>query len=64
MTASPVFMIRPGDFKYIHCDDDPPQLHNLANDPAELVNLAEDPAHETLAARYALKWQSAGTVPR
>ena len=63
MTASPVFMIRRGDFKYIHCDDDPLQLHNLANDPAELVNLAEDPAHETLAARYALevaeRWDSA-----
>jgi len=63
MTASPVFMIRRGDFKYIHCDDDPPQLYNLANDPAELVNLADDPAHEKLTSRYALevaeRWDSA-----
>jgi choline-sulfatase len=63
MTASPVFMIRRGDFKYIHCDDDPPQLYNLANDPAELVNLADNPAHEKLTSRYALevaeRWDSA-----
>ena len=39
MTASPVFMIRRGDYKYIHCDLDAPMLFDIANDPDELHNL-------------------------
>ena len=65
MTASPVFMIRRGNFKYIHCDDDPAQLYDLEQDPAELVNLADDPAHaalaEACATEVAARWDS-GTI--
>ena len=47
----PVFMIRRGKFKYIHCEVDPPQLYDLEADPGELINLVDDPAYaETLAA--------------
>ena len=53
MTGHPVFMIRRGDYKYIHCDSDPTQLFNIATDPAEMTNLADDPAHQTIAADFA-----------
>ena len=63
MTASPVFMIRRGDFKYVHCDDDPAQLYNVTQDPRELTNLAGDPAHAEVAAGFAAevgrRWDSA-----
>jgi len=63
MTASPVFMIRRGDFKYVHCDDDPPQLYNIATDPRELDNLAGDRSHAGIAAEFAAevarRWDSA-----
>lgn len=38
--AAPVVMIRRGDWKYIECDLDPPQLFNLKDDPNEMNNLA------------------------
>jgi len=53
MTASPVVMIRRGAFKYVHCDDDPPQLYNLDEDPDEMVNLAGDAGHADIAAAFA-----------
>jgi choline-sulfatase len=62
MTGHPVFMIRRGAYKYIHCDGDPAQLYNIANDPAELTNLADDPAHQSIAASFAIevteRWNS------
>ncbi|KAH7183941.1 alkaline-phosphatase-like protein [Fusarium oxysporum] len=39
-TISPMMMIRRGDWKYITCPADDPQLYNLARDPKELDNLA------------------------
>ena len=45
MTSHPMFMIRRGAHKYIHCDTDPPLLYNLADDPEEEVNLVHDPDH-------------------
>ena len=45
-TVSPLMMIRRGDWKYITCPSDPPQLFNLKQDPFEVTNLAtsQDPA--------------------
>lgn len=43
--VAPIFMIRDGVHKYVHCDADPPQLFDLSNDPLELTNLAAEPAH-------------------
>ncbi|MCP3976050.1 MAG: choline-sulfatase [bacterium] len=62
MTSYPIFMIRRGAMKYIHCDTDPPLLYDLATDPDETVNLAEDTAHATTAADFAAevaaRWDS------
>ena len=63
MTAMPVFMIRRGVWKYVHCDDDPPQLYNLDEDPCERTNLAADPGCAGIAAGFAAevasRWDSA-----
>ena len=60
--SHPLFMIRRGRFKYIHCDVDPPQLYDLEADPAELINLVVDPEHADIAAAFAAevsgRWQS------
>lgn len=48
-TIAPLMMIRRGDWKYVTCPADPPQLFNLANDPKELVNLATSADPETKA---------------
>ncbi|NOD32707.1 choline-sulfatase [Ruegeria atlantica] len=62
MTPWPVFMIRRGTLKYIHCDVDPPQLYDLSRDPDERVNLADDPAYSDAAAAFACevaeRWDS------
>jgi choline-sulfatase len=60
--SHPVFMIRRGRWKYIHCEVDPPQLFDLETDPQELANLAGDPAHAEIAAAFAAevagRWDS------
>ena len=53
MTGDPVYMIRRGAYKYIHCDSDVPLLFDIENDPGEHHNLAQDPAYQELAARFA-----------
>jgi hypothetical protein len=45
-TIAPMMMIRRGQWKYIVCPADAPQLYNLAKDPAEIVNLARVPKNE------------------
>lgn len=62
MTPYPVFMIRRGALKYIHCAPDPAQLYNVFMDPLEKVNLANDPeyadASAAFAAEVAARWDS------
>jgi choline-sulfatase len=62
MTPYPVFMIRRGPLKYIHCDPDPPQLYDLSSDPLEKKNLATEPAYHNTAAAFAAevaeRWDS------
>jgi choline-sulfatase len=42
-TVAPMYMLRRGPWKFIHCPTDPDQLFNLKDDPLELNNLA--PSH-------------------
>jgi choline-sulfatase len=62
MTSHPMFMIRRGPFKYIHCDSDPPLLFNVGSDPLERTNLADDPDDADTATAFATevtkRWDS------
>lgn len=62
MTSYPIFMIRRGSYKYIHCETDPAMLFDVAVDPAEADNLAADPAFSDVAAEFAAevaaRWDS------
>ena len=62
MTSHPMFMIRRGRYKYIHCDTDPALLYDIDADPQERTNLADDPAHADVvadfAAEVAQRWDS------
>ncbi|HXV26119.1 MAG TPA: choline-sulfatase [Alphaproteobacteria bacterium] len=42
-TASPIFMIRRANTKFIYSEADPPLLYDLADDPHEVRNRAADP---------------------
>ena len=63
MTSAPMFMIRRGTLKYIHCDTDPAQLYDIDTDPLERRNLAGDPAYREQVAAFAqevaTRWNSA-----
>lgn len=63
MAEYPVFMIRRGSLKYIHCDIDPPQLFDLARDSGERVNVAKDPDYANAARAFedevSARWDSA-----
>ncbi|MGN6548620.1 MAG: choline-sulfatase [Pararhizobium sp.] len=49
---APLVAIREGQYKFIHCEVDPPQLFDLESDPSERTNLASDPAHAGLVADF------------
>lgn len=63
MTGNPVFMIRRGNFKYLHCEGDLPLLYDIKADPFELTNLANDAAYHDMATAFAgeveARWNSA-----
>ena len=58
MTPYPVFMIRHKQYKYIHCDPDPPQLYDVVADPLEKINLATDPKHQATKDAFASEVQN------
>ena len=51
-SIAPLVGMRDGDFKFIHCPADPPQLFDLASDPDEMKNLADDPAYADKMAHF------------
>ena len=53
MTSHPMFMIRRGRHKYIHCETDPPLLYDVEADPLERTNLADDADYAALADDFA-----------
>ncbi|MEM7342840.1 MAG: choline-sulfatase [Chloroflexota bacterium] len=57
MTPYPVYMIRRGQYKYIHCESDSPLLFDLKSDPDELTNRADDPTLSDLVAAFAAEVQ-------
>ncbi len=60
---APLVGLVQGDWKYIHCELDPPLLFNLREDPNEMVNLAEDPTLQTVADGFAKEVQSYWDMP-
>jgi choline-sulfatase len=51
-SQAPLVCIREGDWKFSHCELDPPMLFNLKDDPQELNNLATEPANAALVATW------------
>jgi len=68
MTSEPIFMIRRGRYKYIHCSTDPAQLYDVEADPLERNNLADDPEFADLATGFAeeveRRWDAAAIKAR
>jgi choline-sulfatase len=68
-TPAPLFMVRKGQYKYVHCELDPPQLFDLSQDPLERRSLLDQPGaseearnaqlvaelHQLVQARWDLK---------
>ena len=52
MTPYPVFMIRRGRYKYIHCDADPALLFDLETDADEVKNLAKEESLSDLVREF------------
>jgi len=63
-SIAPMVAIVEGDYKYIHCELDPPQLFNLAQDSHELHNLAEDTAYADILTSFVTKRQQRWDMAR
>lgn len=50
--VAPLYMLRRGNWKFIHTPADPDQLFDLSADPDERVNLAEDTRHRAQAQAF------------
>jgi choline-sulfatase len=50
--ATGAFMLRQGDWKYVHYVGMPPELFDLASDPEEMVDLGQDPAQSDRIAAF------------
>jgi choline-sulfatase len=61
---APLYMLRRGNWKFIHTPADPDQLFDLASDPDERANLAEDPAHRMQAQSLRHEVEEAFDIPR
>jgi len=51
--SHPILMIRRDNYKYIHCDVDPPQLYDVIADPLEQDNLTHSADHQSAANNFA-----------
>ena len=58
---APMYMLRRGQWKFIHTPSDPDQLFNLGDDPDELVNLA---ASQPLAKQFRAEVEAKFDIPR
>ena len=57
-SISGAFMLRDGEYKYIHYVDCEPELYNLERDPEELNNLAGKTDYQKILTYYAEKLYS------
>ena len=57
-SISGAFMLRDGEYKYIHYVDCEPELYNLERDPEELNNLAGKADYQKILTHYAAKLYS------
>ncbi len=60
---APMFMIREGRYKFVHCPADPDQLYDLLADPEELRNLATAPEHAARCAEYRRQIEARVSIP-
>jgi len=61
---APLVAIVEGDYKYIHCELDPPQLFNLRQDCHELHNLADDAGSADILAEFVAKREQCWDMAR
>jgi choline-sulfatase len=61
---APLYMLRRGNWKFIHTPVDPDQLFDLTSDPHEQVNLADGPGHRALAQSFHREVEEAFDIPR